>query len=320
MTGRAGERQPDGRQPDERRAAPAALRLGTRGSPLARAQSGTAGALIAEATGLAVNLVTVRTEGDDLAIPLSAPSRPGAFVARLRDVLLAGEVDIAVHSFKDLPFLPTDGLSVVAIPTRADAFDALVSRDGLTLDRLAPGARVGTSSPRRAVALRRRRSDLTIVPIRGNVDTRVRAVAQGQVDAVVLAAAGLVRLGRGAEIVEPIGVDVLVPAPAQGALAIEMRADHSLAAAVARLDDADTRVRVTAERQVLAGVQATCTTAVGAYAELAGDTLTLIADLADHRGVDYARVTRGVTLGTDRLADARRLGASVAAELLGCAA
>ncbi len=293
------------------------LLIGTRGSELAMAQSQMVAAMIERSTGLSTELVRVRTEGDDLRIPLSAPPRPGAFAARLRDVLLAGEVDVAVHSFKDLPFAPMDDLRVVAIPPRAAARDALVSRSGLRLDELPAGASVGTSSPRRAAALQRHRPELDIVAIRGNVDTRVRKVHSGQVDAAVLAAAGLNRLGRGAEITELIDPTVLVPAPAQGALAVEMRTDHPLAPAVAELDDPDSRLRVVAERQVLSGVQATCTTAIGAYCQFSGSSLSIIADLSDHLDVEHAHVEIRAALGPDRMRDASRLGARVAAKLLG---
>jgi hydroxymethylbilane synthase len=295
------------------------VRVGTRGSQLARTQSGHAAALIKGATGMPVELVTVHTEGDDLSVPLSAPSRPGAFVARLRDVLAAGDIDIAVHSCKDLPALPVDGLSIVAIPPRACAQDALIARDALSLADLPRGARVGTSSPRRAAALLRHRGDLQIVPIRGNVDTRIGYVRSGQVDAVVLAAAGVERLGRLDEISELIGIDVIVPAPAQGALAIEMRTDHPLAGLVTSIDDEATRVCVTAERQVLVGIDATCTTAIGAHAvldgaELDGARLTLTAELTDHRG--HTRVTQSLILDNNRLDAAGRLGSAVAAQLL----
>ncbi|MBE6476845.1 MAG: hydroxymethylbilane synthase [Propionibacteriaceae bacterium] len=292
------------------------LRIGTRGSRLAVAQTLTVAEMIEDATGGVAELVRVRTEGDDLSIPLSAPPRPGAFAARLRDVLSAGDVDVAVHSFKDLPFAPEPGLRVVAVPRRASAHDALVSRDRLGLAELPAGARVGTSSPRRAAALLRARPDLEIVPIRGNVDTRVRKVRTGEVDAAVLAAAGLQRIDRGEEITAPIDPAVIVPAPAQGALAVEMRADHPMADAVGAIDDADTRLRVTAERQVLTGVQATCTTAVGAHSELDGRTLRLVADLSGHLGVDYARVEVSTELGDDPLADAVALGRRAASELL----
>lgn len=293
------------------------LKIGTRGSRLARAQSAMTASLIEQITGLPTELVIVHTEGDDLSVPLSAPSRPGAFVARLRDVLLEGGVDIAVHSFKDLPFAPQDGLSVVAVPRRAPAFDALVSRDGLGLAELPAGSKVGTSSPRRATALLRYRDDLEIVPIRGNVDTRIRKVREGRVDAAVLAAAGLERLGLRNEITELIDPKVIVPAPAQGALAVEMRSDDPQAGVVAGINDTQTRTQVAAERQVLAGVQATCTTAIGAHSTLQGYSLTLTADLTDHMGIAHAHVSRTIGLRQgDPVADARELGNDVAEQLL----
>lgn len=292
------------------------LRIGTRGSALALAQTASVAELIERVTGVPSRLVPIRTEGDDLSVPLDAPSRPGAFVARLRDALLAGAVDVAVHSFKDLPFAPVDGLQVVAVPVRAEARDAVVSESG-DLASLASGARVGTSSPRRAAAVQRYRPDLVVVPVRGNVDTRVRKMREGQVEAVIVAAAGLRRLGHGEQITELVDPAVIVPAPAQGALAVEMRADHPLAEALSALDDEESHVRVAAERQVLAAISATCTTAVGAYSVLDGSGLTLLADLTDHLGVEHAQVTLTTRLGADRLRDAVQLGSDVASRLLG---
>ncbi|MFT8394881.1 hydroxymethylbilane synthase [Propionibacterium sp.] len=293
------------------------LRIGTRGSALALAQTRMVAAMIERTTGMSCELVTVRTEGDDLSIPLSAPPRPGAFAARLRDVLAEGAVDLAVHSFKDLPFAPAEGLRIVAVPPRAAARDALVSASGQGLDALPRGATVGTSSPRRAAALTRRRPDLQIVPIRGNVDTRLRKVRTGVVDAAVIAAAGLDRLGLGEQITELIDPNVLVPAPAQGALAVEMRADHPHADAVAELDDPGSRLRVVAERRVLAVVQATCTTAIGAYCQFSGSSLNLIADLTDHLDVEHAHVELCGALGRDHLLSASMLGEQAAKRLLG---
>ncbi len=291
-----------------------ALRLGTRRSLLARTQSQWVADAITAATGRAVELVTIRAEGDDVTIRLDAAPRPGAFVATLRDALLAGEVDLAVHSFKDLPSAPVPGLVVAAIPGREDARDALVARDGLGLAGLPEGARVGTSSPRRAAGLLRVRPDLRIVAIRGNVDTRLRKVVDGEVDAVVLAAAGLVRVGRAAEITEYLDVELLLPAPAQGALAVECRVGE-LAQQLSALDDARTRLQVTAERAVLGGVEAACTTAVGAQAAwLDDDRLELMAELSDHRGVDHVRLARSATVVS--IDDAERLGLEVAAALL----
>ncbi len=291
-----------------------ALRLGTRGSALARTQSGLVAAALTAATGRPVELVVIRAEGDDVTIPLEAPPRPGAFVATLRDALLAGEVDLVVHSFKDLPSAPLAGLVVAAVPERADPRDALCAGDRVGLAGLAQGARIGTSSPRRDAGLRRVRPDLQIVPVRGNVDTRLRKVGDGQVDAVVLAAAGLQRLGRGDAITELLDPDVCVPAPAQGALAVECRVG-TLEAALASLDDQSARLAVTAERAVLAGVEAACTTAVGAYAVWRGAAeLELLAELTDHRGVGHARSRRRVRVTTS--AEAEALGLAVARELL----
>lgn len=291
-----------------------ALRLGTRGSALARTQSGLVAAALTAATGRPVELVVIRAEGDDVTIPLEAPPRPGAFVATLRDALLAGEVDLVVHSFKDLPSAPLAGLVVAAVPERADPRDALCAGDRVGLAGLAQGARIGTASPRRDAGLRRVRPDLQIVPVRGNVDTRLRKVGDGQVDAVVLAAAGLQRLGRGDAITELLDPDVCVPAPAQGALAVECRVG-TLEAALASLDDQSARLAVTAERAVLAGVEAACTTAVGAYAVWRGaDELELLAELTDHRGVGHARSRRRVRVTTS--AEAEALGLAVARELL----
>jgi len=291
-----------------------ALRLGTRGSVLARTQSSSVAAALASAIGRRVDLVVIRAEGDDVTIPLDAPPRPGAFVATLRDALGAGEVDLVVHSFKDLPSMPLAGLVVAAIPARADARDALCARDGLTLAGLPRGARIGTSSPRRAAALRRVRPDVKIVPVRGNVDTRLRKVADGQVDAVVLAGAGLQRLGRADAITEWLDPAVCVPAPAQGALAVECRVG-TLESVLASLDDNATRLAVTAERAVLAGVEAACTTAVGAHAVWQGaGELRLLAEVTDHRGVEHGRSSRQVRVTTS--AEAEALGLAAAQELL----
>lgn len=290
------------------------LRLGTRRSLLAKTQSATVAEALAALTGRPVELVTIRAEGDDLSVPLGAMPRPGAFVAALRDALLAGQVDLVVHSFKDLPSAPLPGVVVAATPPRADPRDALCARDGLRLADLPGRARVGTSSPRRAAGLRRVRADLEIVAIRGNVDTRLRKVAEGQVDAVVLAAAGLARVGREAAITELFDPSVLLPAPAQGALAVECRTG-TLEARLAELDDRETRLAVTAERAVLAGIGATCTTAVGALAHWAGaGVLELTAELTGHRGVSHAQSRR--TASVDTIAAATALGHAVADDLL----
>lgn len=293
------------------------IRLGTRGSQLALTQSRWVADQITRVSGEPVELIVIRTEGDNTAIPLDAPSRPGAFVATLRDALLDGRVQVAVHSFKDLPSAQPDGLVIAAVPPREDPRDVLISRDGLALAELPAGARVGTSSPRRAAAVRRARPDAQIVPIRGNVDTRVGFVASGRVDAVVLAAAGLTRLGRSAEISHHLDAEQFLPAPAQGALAVECRADDPVAKIIAELDDHHARALVTAERAVLVGMDAACTTALGAHATLIDSQLSLTAEIADHGGVDHARVERVIDFQQIDLEAARRLGLAVAADLLG---
>lgn len=293
----------------------APLKLGTRGSLLARTQSQMVAEAINEATGRQVELTIIRTEGDDVSIPLDAPSRPGAFAATLRDALLDGRVDLAVHSFKDLPSAPLPGLSIAAIPRRSDPRDAWCSHDGVRLEDLPAGAKVGTSSPRRAVGIERARADLHIVPIRGNVDTRLRKVAEGEVDAAVLAAAGLLRLGHEDAITEYIDPGTLLPAPAQGALAVECRAGE-LAAEMAAIDNEDTRLAVVAERAILAGIGATCTTAVGALASwLHDDRMNLVVEVTAHRGIVYDRISRTGHVSTED--EARALGLSICDELLG---
>ena len=290
------------------------IRLGTRGSQLARTQSGTVADAIAALSGQAVKLVSIKTEGDDQSLPLDAGQRPGLFVSALRDALLTERVDVLVHSFKDLPSAAQEGITVVAVPRRATAVDVVYSSHG-GLDALPDSATVGTSSPRRAAGLKRLRPDLRIVAIRGNVDTRLQKVHDGEVDAVVLAAAGLERLGLLDANVHPLDPAVLLPAPAQGALAVECRTNDRLITVVGQLDDTPTRIAVSAERAVLQGIDASCTTAIGAHAGWIDDrVLMLSAELSDHAGVSYARVSRSATV--DDVAGAERLGLAVAESLL----
>jgi hydroxymethylbilane synthase len=226
------------------------------------------------AEGFQVELVEVVTEGDRSAAAITELGGTGVFVADLRRRLADGEVDLAVHSLKDLPTRPADGLRVAAVPTRADARDALVSRAGLRLNELPAGTTVGTGSPRRAAQLRALGLGLEVVPIRGNVDTRLRKVGT-DVDAIVIAAAGLARLGRLDEASELLDPGQLLPAPGQGALAVECRVDDtSLVELLAStLDDQATRAAVTAERTLLATLEAGCTAPVGALADVAtGDS------------------------------------------------
>ncbi|TAL42670.1 MAG: hydroxymethylbilane synthase, partial [Salinibacterium sp.] len=240
------------------------LRIGTRGSALALAQTTTIAEAIAKKTGIATELVVIATHGDRSLDSLATIGGTGIFASALRDALLAGECDAVVHSLKDLPTAPTPGLVIAAIPKRADARDALCARDGLTVDTLPPGSRVGTGSPRRMAQLHSRRPGLEVVDVRGNVDTRLSKVAKGELDAVILAAAGLGRLDRTDDITEWLELDAWPTAPGQGALAVEVRkGDEKL---VSALDHSPTRTIVEAERHVLARLEAGCTAPVGAHA------------------------------------------------------
>ncbi|MEU1781358.1 hydroxymethylbilane synthase [Streptomyces abikoensis] len=256
--------------------ATAPLRLGTRRSKLAMAQSGMVAESVRQLTGRPVELVEITTYGDVSREALAQIGGTGVFVSALRDALLAGEIDFAVHSLKDLPTSQPDDLALAAIPLREDPRDVLVARDGLTFETLPEGARIGTGSPRRmaqlnawARALGRR---IETVPIRGNIDTRVGFVTNGDLDAVVLAAAGLNRIGRIGEATQFLSPDTVLPAPGQGALAIECAVTNApLAATLAELDDPHTRLAVTAERSLLAALEAGCSAPVGALADFRGD-------------------------------------------------
>jgi hydroxymethylbilane synthase len=253
------------------------LRLGTRRSQLAMAQSGLVADAVSQVTGRPVELVEITTQGDkDRKTHLTQMGGTGVFVASLREALLAGEVDFAVHSLKDLPTAEPERLVLAAIPEREDVRDVLVARDGLRLADLPAGARVGTGSPRRMAQLnayaRAHGLSLETVAIRGNVDTRIGYVRSGELDAVVLAAAGLNRLGRSDEVTDFLSADIVLPAPGQGALAVECRADDpELITALGRLDDPFTRAAVTAERSLLAALEAGCSAPVGALADLQAD-------------------------------------------------
>ncbi|AVH57258.1 MULTISPECIES: hydroxymethylbilane synthase [Streptomyces] len=253
-----------------------ALRLGTRRSKLALAQSGQVANAVSQVTGRPVELVEITTYGDTSREHLAQIGGTGVFVTALRDALLRGEIDFAVHSLKDLPTAQPDDLVLAAVPLREDPRDVLVARDGLAFAELPNGARVGTGSPRRMAQLNAyaRNHGMTIetVAIRGNVDTRIGYVRNGELDAVVLAAAGINRIGRSDEVTDFLSVDTVLPAPGQGALAIECAADNAdLIAALAELDDPLTRAAVTAERSLLAALEAGCSAPVGALADLLAD-------------------------------------------------
>ena len=244
------------------------IRLGTRRSALATAQAEAIAAALRE-RGHTVELVPIVTTGDTNRAPLELIGGTGVFVSALRDALADGSIDVAVHSLKDLPTADVDELVVAAIPVREDPRDVLIARDALTLGELLPGAVVGTGSPRRVAQLEALGLGLELTPIRGNVDTRIAMVADGKVDAVVLARAGLARLGRLDEATEVLDPIQMLPAPGQGALAVECRSDDTATIeAVAVLDDPTTRTAVTAERMLLAALEAGCTAPVGALAEV----------------------------------------------------
>ena len=292
------------------------LRIGTRGSALALAQSGAIGERIAEIAHGTAELIRIRTIGDVNQGPLAMIGGTGVFVLEVRSRLLAGDVDVIVHSLKDLPTTPYPGIQLGAVPVREDPADALCARDGLTLDTLPRGAAVGTGSPRRAAQLLRARPDLRVQAIRGNVDTRLGLVATGSLDAVVLAAAGLARLGRSDDVTQRLPPELMLPAPAQGALGVETRAsdvaDAWYAEALHEVDDPATRAAVTAERSLLNALEAGCTAPVGAFATVDGRVLTLTGAVL---AVDGSAEVRGVATGSLDAPD--ELGRELAAELIG---
>lgn len=299
-----------------RTVSPDVLRVGTRASTLATAQSGQ----IARRLGNA-ELVEIVSDGDRSTASLDSLGGTGVFASALRDALLAGEVDVIVHSAKDLPTAPADGIRIAAFPTRVDARDVLVSRGGLTLEALAPGAVVGTGSPRRRAQLLAARPDLQVVGIRGNVDSRLRRVLDAEhpdpLDAIVLAAAGLDRLGRLGDVTEYFDLNRWPTAPAQGALAVEIRVDapRDLQTRVAALDHRSTRLAVEAERAVLAVLEAGCAAPIGARATLDDGLLFLTASVYALDG--SAKVTASHAAYPEDSDDpAAELAARVAAELL----
>jgi hydroxymethylbilane synthase len=292
------------------------IRVGTRASALARTQTGH----VVDALGVPAEIVPIVTEGDRSADAIALLGGTGVFVSALRSALLAEQIDVAVHSYKDLPTAPADGIVIAAVPQREDPRDALVARDGLTLGELPHGARVGTGSPRRAAQLRALGLGLSIEPLRGNVDTRLGRVRSGELDAVVLAYAGLRRLGRAGEVTEVLDPIQVLPAPAQGALAIECRvSDAATREALAALDDPDTRAAVTAERALLAALEAGCSAPVGALADVAeGDAGPEVFLRASVTAVDGSAAVR--LSATGATTDADGVGRRLAADLLAAGA
>ena len=287
------------------------LRLGTRKSPMAMFQSRQVAAMITERTGRAVEIVGVTTMGDVSRAQLTQIGGTGVFVSALREALLAGEVDLAVHSLKDLPSGPAAGVALAAVPPRDDPRDALAARDGAKLADLPPGASIGTGSPRRAAQLLALRGDLRCVPIRGNAGTRLAKVTDGELDAVVLAYAGLARVGLLGAVTQVFEPDEMLPAPGQGALAVECRAaEPGLAALLAAVTDPVSVAAVTAERSLLEALEAGCSAPIGAYA--AGtDTLRMQAVVISPDGSRALRAQGAVAA-----AGAGQLGRDLAAELL----
>lgn len=288
------------------------MRIGTRGSTLALAQTQTiANAL--KAKGVDVEIITVTTHGDTSTESLSQLGGTGVFASALREALLAADCDVIVHSLKDLPTGQPAGLVIAAVPKRADARDALVARDGLTLDTLPEGARVGTGSPRRKAQLLARRSDLEVVDIRGNIDTRLGKVAAGELDAIVLAAAGLERIGRLDEVTEFLGIDGWPTAPGQGALALEVRkGDEKL---VAALDHKPSHTIVDAERMVLAQLEAGCAAPIAVHGMIDDGMLFLSGRVYAPDGTDRITASHALYV-SDTKTPAADVAGRVAAELL----
>ncbi len=298
----------------------APVRIGTRASVLATTQSELVAAMIGERLGRATELVEVSTHGDRTqasGTPISElpGSGTGVFVSALRDALLRGDVDVAVHSLKDLPTAPAEGIALAAVPTREDPRDVVVARDGLTLGELPVGSRVGTGSPRRVAQVEALGLGLAMVGVRGNVDTRIAKVRNGEYDAVLLARAGLARIGRLEEVTEVLDPLQVLPAPGQGALAVECRADDELLDALAALDDRASRIAVDAERAVLATLEGGCSAPVGALAEVVegedGDELWIRAVALSRDGALSVRMS-----ATGDPNDAAGLGARLAKEML----
>jgi len=297
----------------------AVLRVGTRGSALARAQSQLVADRLGPGLGREVVLVPIASAGDRSSAPLTEIGGMGVFVGAVRDAVAAGDVDVVVHSLKDLPTVDDPRVVLAAVPERGDPRDVLVARDGLTLGELPAGARIGTGSPRRAAQIHALGLGVEVEPIRGNVDTRIAKVADGSYDAVVIALAGLVRLGRADEATEILDPIQMLPAPGQGALAVEVAATATDLAGEVRgvLESADVRSAVTAERALLRTLEAGCSAPIGALADVAegddGPELWLRAVVAapdgsytvrlSHSGHPDDAVGIGETLAADLLAE-----------------
>lgn len=288
------------------------IRVATRTSDLALSQARMIAEQLEKALGVVAELVPMQTSGDRTAGSLARVGGKGLFVKEIEEALLEGRADLAVHSAKDLPAAQPEGLELVAFPERADARDALVARQrGASLARLPAGARVGTGSARRTAQLKALRPDLQVLPLRGNVPTRLRKLDEEDLDAVVVACAGLERLGLAGRIDERVAPELLLPAVAQGVLAVQGRTGDAVARDAAALGHAPSHARAQAERAVLAGLDADCNVPLAAFAELEGPRLRLRALVAS---LDGSRVVRAEAMG--EAASAEQIGAGVAQELL----
>ncbi len=292
------------------------LRIGSRGSPLALVQAREVQSRLAAACGLPaarIAIKTIRTSGDMIPGPLAEAGGKGLFTKEIEEALLAGAIDLAVHSSKDMPTVLPAGLVLSAFLPREDARDAFVSRKAEKLQDLPNGAVVGTASPRRQALVKRLRPDLAIVPLRGNVETRLRKIEAGDADATVLALAGLKRLGLAAAARAIFDIEEFLPAVGQGAIGIETRADDSRTRALlAAIDDPDTATALAAERAFLAVLDGTCRTPIAGHAQVSGGTLRFRGLIAKIDGSETLEVLR-----EGRRADAATLGADAGRELKG---
>jgi hydroxymethylbilane synthase len=300
------------------------IRVGTRGSALALAQTRQIAERLGAAADADIEIVTVTTQGDVSRASLQQIGGTGVFAAALREALVAGECDVVVHSLKDLPTGEHPDLRLGAVPKRADARDALCARDGLTLADLPEGARIGTGSPRRIAQLGRVRPDVVAVDVRGNIDTRLGFVEQGELDAVLLAAAGLARLGRTDAVTERFELADWPTAPGQGALALEVRRERGprhVERGLEAVDHATTKATVLAERLVLAGLEAGCAAPIGATAFVEDELLFLTATVYSADGERWLTSSHAATPDSRSAADladaARDVAERVVAELLG---
>ncbi len=292
------------------------LRIGTRESRLALAQSRLLGELvIRHHPDVVFDYVGVKTEGDLSNLPLAEHENPGVFVSKLREELVAGEVDLVIHSMKDLPAMADERLLIACVPAREAHQDALISREGIPLLDIPPGSLIGTSSPRRAASIRRLRPDLRVESIRGNIDTRIEKVLGGEFEGTVLALAGLKRAGLTDVITELLPLEHFLPAPRQGTLAVECRNDDETIPEIFRsLDDPEARIVSQAETSLLSGLRAGCGTAVGALASIDDGQLTMTAELANAETGEFLRINKSCPEQNPSMNDADDFGWTVADE------